>query len=109
LAGKKLGRFLDVLCVAGVFLVPVILGVFLFALISLEGAPVWYLVLHGIAFAASLLALAYYVPAGIHHLVGKPVPDLVRAVKLHDLWKIVFSPRVVIGLTTVLIGQVLSV
>ena len=46
MAGKKLGRFLDILCVAGVILIPVSLGVFLFALISLEGAPAWYLVLH---------------------------------------------------------------
>ena len=76
MAGKKLGCFLDVLCVAGVFLVPVILGVFLFALISLEGAPVWYLVLHGITFAASLLALIRFIAAGLLRAIfSKELPE----------------------------------
>ncbi len=74
MAGKKLGRFLDVLCVAGVFLIPVVLGVFLYILATLEGAPVWYLVLHGILFAASVAALIRFIAAGLLRAIFSKKP-----------------------------------
>lgn len=74
MAGKKLGRFLDILCVAGVILIPVSLGVFLFALISLEGAPAWYLVLHGLLFALSIVALMDFIANGLLRAVFSKKP-----------------------------------
>ena len=63
------GRLLDAVCVAGVFLMPVVLGIFFIVLLLLKGAPAWYLVIHGILFAASLAALIWFISIGLFRAI----------------------------------------
>ena len=66
---QELKRVLDICCVVCVFLVPVFGGSFFVILLSLDGAPEWYLIVHGILFAASVVGLIHLIALGLFRAV----------------------------------------
>ena len=70
-ARKRRARVLDALCVAGAVLMPFFLGGFFVMLILHDAAPVWYLVIHGLLFAASLGALVWFISIGLFRAILK--------------------------------------
>ena len=52
-------------CVLLVYLFPILVGGIFFRVLSMGGAPAWWLIVHGILFLASLGQAIYFLAAGI--------------------------------------------
>ena len=61
----RLNRVVDLLCIASVLIMPLFLGVFFFLFLSMEGTPVWYLLLHALLLLGSIAALVRFLSIGL--------------------------------------------
>ena len=78
---KHLRTLLDGLCIAGAVLAPFFLGIIFVMMILHNSAPVWYLVIHALLFAASLGA--DLVMAG--HTHGFNIPHFFSTSLVNDM------------------------
>ena len=71
---NHLRALLDGMCIAGAVLAPFFLGIIFVMMILHNSAPVWYLVIHALLFAASLGALIWFISIGLFRAILKKRP-----------------------------------
>lgn len=62
---QKMNRILDALSIICVFLTPFLLIVFFVPMVSLSGAPEWYLAVHGLLLVGSATGLIHLISLGM--------------------------------------------